>query len=494
MPPLRADNSLIERFGPTASILAATHASRWNGFVPPDDVLNPYAPPAEETAAAETPGVWRVEGDCLIVREGTVLPRVDLDGRGKGGPLTPMWLKLPVPLDVKGIAVTSFIALPVLGYIIFQSMRGGRLSVVWAMVIAMVAQFLLRGVKVRTGPANVFGYISVPAVRAMTRRARWRRWLTGALLVPVVVIFPLMAAYPLMTKRYDQVIEVAKLAGGMVAVSLVILLGVAVWGEFDKGWRCPRFRDGWLWVKGIGPQALIELGARSVGYQPVPVKRKVLKMRLDRMPLAFWRKAHGSGPLGRLWTWWFRWQTKGKPLEHDIFHWSERDWLAPEEADPELLAAWRSEIAGTPLADWTMAYSERVASPVGCDQVTELVFLSPDGRHTAIPSITRIVIGRKLRETRDLNFRSFTTGGRIIATATSEPVGPLPEEVKFALAKGSPMEVAAAHLQRISGEDLVPMNAEEARRQEEREMQLNHEAMEAAGIYGPIEEMDFFRP
>jgi hypothetical protein len=462
--------------------------------VVPDDALNPYAPPTEEVSSTDTEGVWRVEGDYLVVREGTVLPRVDLDGRGSGGPLTPMIMKLPVPVDGKGLVTIAFAALPGVGYLLFQSMRGGRISYVWMMVIVVATQFLFRGVKVRTAPAHVFGYISVPAVRRITRRALWRRRLNLAMLVLIGVVFPLMAAYPGTTRRYDRMLEVVKLAGGMVAGTLVILLAVAVWGALDKGWHCPRFRDGWLWIKGFGPGALAGLGSRAVGYVPVPVKRKVFKMRLDRMPVEFWRQVHGRGFFGRLRTWWFFSQTKGRPLEQYAFHWSERTWLTPEEVDPELVAAWRSETADTALADWTLVHGERAASPAGWNEVNEAVFLSTDGSHAAVPAISRVVMDRKLKETRETHFRSFTTDGRTIATGTMEYIGPQVAGFDFALAKGGTAAVAELHIQRTAGEDLVRMDAEEVRRREERELQGRHEAMEAAGIYGPIEEMDFVRP
>ncbi|MEK7951949.1 hypothetical protein [Luteolibacter soli] len=464
-----------------------------------DDALNPYAPPAEEVVSSEVVGgVWRVEADYLVVREGTVLPKVDLDGRGMGGHLTPVAMKLPVPMDGKRLAIVVIAGLPMVGYMIYQATRGARVSPLWMIAIAVgtqvLCQFLFRGVKVRTAPAHVYGYISIPAIRSITRRDQIRRRLTWALLAPVFVIFPLVVAYPLMTRRYDQILEVAKWAGGIVAVSLVLLLAVAIWKEADKGWRCPRFSDGWVWIKGLGPKALAGLGAQAVGYVPVPVKKRVFKIRLDRMPTSFWKEVHGGGPLGTLRSWMHRSRVKGRPVEQTVFHWSEREWLSPEKADPDLLAAWRSEIAGTPLADWPMVYAEHQTLATGCHGVTELIFLSPDGCHAAIPSITRAVIDRKLKETRELNFRSFTTDGRIIATASNQPAGPLPSELEFEVVRGKPMEIAHVHFQRTSREHLVTVTAEELRRNEEREMDLVYETREAAGIYGPIEEMEFFRP
>ncbi|HEY1123779.1 MAG TPA: hypothetical protein VGE67_19330 [Haloferula sp.] len=460
-----------------------------------DDTANPYAPPSHEVVSSDVVGgMWRVEGDYLVVREGTVLPEVDLDGHGKGGPLTPMAMKLPVPLDGKGVGLIVLSALPMVAYIIYQLTRGQRISWLWMMGIWFVTHFLTRGIKIRTAPTHIYGYISVPAIREITRRDRLRQRLTVALLVPIGVIFPLVIAYPLMTKRYDRIMDAAKMAGGVVGVTLLLLLGVAIWKMVDKRWHCSRLSDGWLWIKGLGPGALAGLGARSVGYVPVAVKKQVFQARLDLMPEEFWKRTYGSGLGGRFKLWALRRRTKGGPIEHPAFHWSERTWLSPAEADAELLAAWRSEVAGTPLAGWSLVYAERIDTTSGCDQILELVFLSPDRLHAVIPSITRMVVDRKLKEIRGLNFRSFTRDGRIIATETKALTYLRPAELDVAVVKGTPAEVAETHLRRAACETLLPLGAAELRQQEEREMRLNHDVMVAAGIYGPTEEIDFYRP
>jgi len=462
--------------------------------VPDDDALNPYAPPSQEVVSPEVAGgVWRVEGDYLVVQEGTVLPKVDLDGRGMGGPLTPVAMKFPVPLDGKGIGLIAVAALPVAGYMVYQAMRGGRISWLWMMGILIGTQFLFRGVKVRTAPAHVYGYISVPAIRRITRRVRLRRWLTIAMIPPIGGFLPLMAVLPSM-RRSDDLYEIAKWGTGVLAISLLILFGVAIWSAIDRGWSCTRLRDGWVWVKGLGPEALAGLGARAVGYQPVPVKKKVFKMRLDLMPPGFWKKAFGTGPLGRFRFWMLRRKTKGGPIEHLSLHWNEREWVPAAKVDPEFLEMWRLEIAGTALADWSPVYAEKFDSTSGFVQVIQLWFLSPDHRHAAAFTTMWVVNNRKFNETRDVSFRSFATDGRIFATAAREAIELVPAEVDFAVVPGKPMEVASAHLQRTSGEALIAMNAEELRHQEERELRLNRQTMEAAGIYGPLEDMDFYRP
>jgi len=347
-------------------------------------------------------------------------------------------------------------------------------------------------VKIRTAPAHLFGYISVPAVRAMTRRARWRRWVTAALLVPLFLVFPLMMFVSTAGSR-RELSDLLQMGMGLFAVSIVLLLGVAVWGALEKNWSCARLRDGWMWIKGLGPDAVMGLAARSSGHAPELVKRKVFKIRVDLLPLEFWRDVHGRGPIGRMKTWRLLAQMK-KPAEIYAFHWSEREWLPAREADPELLAAWQSETAGTSLAAWPLAYAERFTSLGYHEQGNELAFLSPDGRYAAIPMISREVTDRQLKERRELHFRSFTQDGRIIATGTREWVGPQSESFEFAFTEGSPMQVAELHLRRTANLELVRMDADELLRREQAELQLWYEVRLAAGLYGPLEEMDFYKP
>ena len=64
--------------------------------------VNPYAPPESTVESSEPPASgWSVQGEHLVVRDGTILPPdVDLDGRGAGGPLTPIGKRGPYRLPV----------------------------------------------------------------------------------------------------------------------------------------------------------------------------------------------------------------------------------------------------------------------------------------------------------------------------------------------------------------------------------------------------------
>jgi hypothetical protein len=458
----------------------------------PDDALNPYAPPTEEVASAHTAGAWRVEGDYLIVREGTVLPPVDLDGRGMRGPLTPVALVLPVPVDSKGMVFILIPILLILGVMIFLNSMGiksfGLPGFIGMMVVVQVAsRFMPRAAQIRSAPAYVWGSISVPALRRTTRRIGWRQGLTVLAMSPLLLIFVLSMATVVSASRSLR--DFAEIGMGIFVVSVFFLLCVAVWSTFDSGWRCVKARDGWVWIKGLGAHALAGLGAHGMVTLPATVKRRVFKIHLQKLPLSYWRTMNALRPIPWLQTLWTRWRRPAL-LERLCFHWSERRWLTPAQVDPELLADWTREIQDTPLAGWKIIHGEEMDSPGACVRAVEMVLLSPDGLHAAMPAISRVATGRRLQEIRETTFRSWTRDGRIIATGNTPFADIMPDEFDFMLVKGAPWRVAQAHFERTAAEELVAVDPTELRRREEHEMQRRHEATEEAGIYGPTEEME----
>lgn len=459
----------------------------------PEDSDNPYAPPAAAVAPESVEGGWSVQGDVLVVRENAILPPVDLHGRGEGGPLTPLVLKLPVPMGAKGIAVIMIAVPLVIACTHFLSGWARSSHFLVAVVSGMVLFPLFqRGLKVRETPAFLWGEASVAALRARTRRARWRGYLGWASAVLLMGFLGLaFAARSELVESFGAG-SPDLLAGTLATAGLAFagFLMVAVLGAFDTGWRCTKSRDGWLWIKGIGPAGLAELSARSGQTPPAPVRRKVFKFRLQRLTLAEWKVTNGY----RLSAWWqtlLMLSRKAEEQEHLSYHWSERKWLEPAKADPELVEAWRRDTEGTPLAGWAMIYAERGDSPTRCIRSEEIVFLSPDGRHAAMSMVARVASGKGLLEDRrETGFRSWTEDGRILATGDRRVSGPLPEEMEFEVHSGTPWEMAQHHFQRVAGEQLESVDAAGLRRKEEIEMQRRHEVLEDAGIYGPVEEME----
>jgi hypothetical protein len=447
----------------------------------PGDADNPYAPPVADTAEPEEiAGTWSVQGDFLVVREGAVLPPVDLDGRGAGGPLTPLLLRMGVPVGGKVVLLMLVPAVLMLGYLAFERGVRERSGFPGILVVLLLSHFLSRGVKIRGTPAFVWGQVSVPALRAMTGRTLGRGRVTSALTLFLLILAAMVFA------------DIGRDPGGVaiaMAFTLVGYLAVLFWAAMDSGWRCTRARDGWLWIKGVGPFALGELARRAGDPLPPPVRRKVFKLRLNRLPWSHWRRING----GRPGAWWQTLMLRvGRPevREQLVYHWSERQWLPPEQGDPELIDAWSRETVGTPLAEWRLVHAERIDSPTRCIRVEEIVFLSPDGRHAAMSVVYRVAVGRSLRETREVAFRSWTVDGRILATGNMPPAAPLPDGFEMEYRKGSPRELARRHLERAAAASLVAVDAAGLRQREEEEMRGRHEALEAAGLCGPVEEVE----
>ncbi len=467
---------------------------------------NPYALPAAWSDGIEgMPGCWSVQGDYLVVRENAVLPPVDLDGRGAGGPVTPVVLRLAVPAG--GLAVASIVfpaammiwciamagdfwtgsrSLGALGFVVFVGV---------ALAPMVVLRFLRRNSKAREGPAFLWGYASVPALRAMFLQARRRGWIAT-----VAGLLPLLFA--VLNSGVRDVMEgddgmlspewmvFSKISLGAMVLSACGAVSVCIWAVQERNWHCTKARDGWLWIKGIGPAGLVDLSRRSAAEPPPLVRRKVFKFRLQRLTLSEWRATNGLRP-GAWWQTLLMMSRKPEGQEHLAFHWSERKWLDPTEGDAELVEAWQRDTAGTPLADWRMTHAERIDSPTRCFRSEEIAFLSPDGCHAAMSMVARVATGKGLLEDRrETAFRSWTEDGRILATGNQRVSGPLPEEMEFEVRTGSPWEMAQWHLARVAGELLVVVDAAGLWRKEEEEMQRRHEVLEDAGIYGPVEEME----
>ena len=467
---------------------------------------NPYALPAAWSDGIEgMPGCWSVQGDYLVVRENAVLPPVDLDGRGSGGPVTPVVLRLAVPaggMVVAWIVIRAAIVIWCIAVVRdfwSESRSLGALVLVVLVGVTLgpvvASRLIRRSSKAREGPAFLWGYASVPALRAMFLQARRRGWIaTGAWLLPLLLIVLNSGVRDVMGDDDGMLspewMVFLKISLGAMVLSGCGAVSVCFWAAKERNWHCTKAQDGWLWIKGIGPAALAELAQRSATEPPPVVRRKVFKFRLQRLTLSEWRATNGLRP-GAWWQTLLMMSRKPEGQEHLAFHWSERQWLEPRDGDAELVEAWQRDTAGTPLTDWRMTHAERIDSPTRCFRSEEIVFLSPDGRHAAMSMVARVATGKGLLEDRrETAFRSWTEDGRILATGNQRVSGPLPDEMEFEVRQGSPWEMAQWHLARVAEEPLLVVDAAGLRRKEEQEMQRRHEVLEDAGIYGPVEEME----
>jgi len=404
--------------------------------------INPYASPVAEVESGERPRNWMVQGSALWVQDQAVLPPVDLEGGRTSGPLTPVMIKLPG---------------------IHKPIDGGAAR-----------------------PMAARGYAAVPALRARTRRKRLRS-----------VLFWIIAAWcwlPVISPPTGDIkigsgmlMEGMALMGSMI--SLPAVLGIWLWGALDRGVRSGRLNNGWYPVRGVHPAALMELARR--GGEPTPPLRRFKVHRLYgyRLPLrSLMVGGQQRNPL--MWLMMLVFKLRRSPvLAQRYIHWSERVIEHASHADPEMKERWHKKAAGTGLESWTARWSEFKDSLLPGIRSRVLVMASPDGRFFAVVTWVRASVAGSLGESGEIHFLSWTADGRVLETASVPPIEPLPELRDFREVKGSLKTLWAAH-QRRAGELAVPLRDDlDLRAKLEASVADSFAVLEAAGIFGPIEEI-----
>jgi|GEM_PF-4782108 len=440
--------------------------------------VNPYAPPSAGGPADDSPQGpdYRVEGEWLLVRPGTLLPEVDLEGRGEGAGLTPVGLRFATGRSAPPLRLAVAGALLLGGLWIFGAERLLLVMLMLPLLVGLVLGLALRRERGPPGVWRVRGFASQDALRTRWRRTRLR----SAMSLPALLLILVPALVP------EFLGATAPGGGAWFAAGVLVVLGLLLWHALDLGWTCARVADGWIYLRGIRPRALSELASRTA-VLPAPRRRKVQVFRLHRLPLNRLVTVLRWNPLQWLLVGQLKW-LRSKALERPVYHWSETEWRGPEAADPALMAWWRRKVAGSTLADWQAVAATRTDAPDGDTRTEEIVFRSPDGRAILVPGLVRFANGRVYVERRQLHARSWATDGRVLATGTLPLRRWVPDWLEAVTVKGSPGRVARRHLDRLGGEDLRRVETAGLRREFEREMEARTEAMEAAGVLGPVEE------
>lgn len=408
-----------------------------------DDVpLNPYCPPAGTDSPASQ-GNWRIEGTHLLVREGTVLPTVDLEGGPAGAVLTPLLIKLSGTVP--------------------------------------------QGEGEPASMAVARGYASLPALRARARRRMWRNRLFWSSIVCLWLPSPGEGANSM------EPFELLKEAALMLWV-FVPFIGLAagwVWAMNDREVRCVRSKDGWHHLAGISYVAMAELALRGHEPAPAPRLRKTFRLFGYRLPLAALVTARQRwNPF--IWMLMALLKARKSPiLAQRYLHWSERATAAASRTDPDLRERWKKAAAGTVLETWTVRWSDCRDSPVAGVRAQTLVTASPDGRFFATLHLVRAAMTGSFDEGEELNFLSWTAEGQLLDTSGSRAIEPQPANREFVRIKAAPAKVWAAHHER-AGEIAVALRDDaDLRRRLDRAEVDREVTLEAAGVIGPVEEIEF---
>lgn len=403
--------------------------------------INPYSPPAGSDEPVHL-GTWRVEGNQLLVREGTVLPTVDLEGGPAGTSLTPVLIKLS-------------------GTVPQSEGEPSRL-------------------------AMARGYASVPALRARARRRKWRNWIFWA--CAIIVWLPLPGERANSLDPSELIKELA-----FILWSFVPLLGMAAawaWGYSDRGVKCVRSKDGWHHLAGVSYVALAELARRGHEAPPVPRSRKAYRLFGYRLPLASLVMVRQRwNPF--IWMFMALLKARKSPmLAQRYLHWSERATAPASRTDAELRERWKKAATGTVLETWTVRWSDCRDSPVAGIRPLTLVTASPDGRFFATLHLVRAAMGGSFDEAEELNFLSWTGEGLLLDTSAFRAIEPQPANREFVRVKAATAQVWGVHHER-AGEIAVALRDDADLRRRLDQAEVDREVtLEAAGVCGPVEEIE----
>ncbi len=461
-----------------------------------DETLNPYAPPTDRSVAEEEPAQgWSVQGEYLLVRPGTVLPPVSLEGEDTGGLLVPGVRRFQVISGGgKGVAVAFIPSMLGLAWFIYSKMNGlGHQGWLGVVVIVLLAR-LFTGRAGGVVHITVVGFFSVEELRQKKRRRSWIRLMSVLGLVLLLgtcgALVMGMPAYLSSRGRFSSADELLAWVLPPTIAGVVLIFGAMLWNSMMRGLKCKAFRGGWIYLRGVPASSLLQLQARSREPLPPMRMRKVSKFYQYRLPFRSLLWNLWGHPWLALWLVIFK-LTRSKRLVRLQFHWNERAMLPLSEADAGLVERWKEESPGTVLEGWRAVTAERRDSPLGDLRMELLTYASPDWRHFACLVVTRVSAGAIFSEIHQSILQSWGKDGRFFCTSSPPMTFLLPSHFDSREVRGSPGAVAEAHLARIEGEELLTVEGREHLNQlHEAQAEEIAALYEEQGLQSPPEEME----
>lgn len=460
------------------------------------DPVNPYQAPVEEAAQAESGNWWSVSGDYLLVRPGSILPPVAMEGQGTI--LTPVLYRFNVLAGGMRASLASIIPMGLaLTWFIWGKERVGE-EFHWAgVVILMILATVISGRFAKVIPAMVWGFAPVEALRRRNRKKMIGRVLLGAglflLATSFIILVVTVPHYVASSRKGFDIDGLMSWLLPCVIISLTLMIAAVACGGFKPGVNCSLYKDGWLYLKGVPQESLVLLAAKSLEPMPGRRMRKVHTTYMHQQPL--------GRLLGRKkWNPWsaFRlamWKSQRSPqLEGLGFPWCERVETPLSEADPDLIAKWKKECAATPMENWPAVMAGYLDSPKGMMRIGFLFHASPDLRHLANVAVIRIAGGNVFEETFQFILRTRMEDGTSIFTNAPPPTPlALPKSVDWVAVDETPGQVLRLHLERIGDK---PVRAAQSVEEIFTWMQKLSEEFDAAAeemvLQSPAHEMELY--
>lgn len=401
--------------------------------------VNPYAPPVEDVGDEPSKEhLWCVVDGYLAVRHNAFLPPVDLEGDGSDGPLTP-------------VIHTHF-----------------------------------PKTRPRNGTPAQVKFRGYTSTSSFEKRAKRRQTITRLSCAGLMLFLIGMASDYLPEHVPSAIITAGKFT---LVTGLVTIIVAVIWNRFPSGVRCRGERDGWFYLSGISPKSLAQFSARS-HEGPVMVKRKAYRFFSHRLPLFTLIPHQRFNPFAILVVAIMK-ARRSPALESLHLHYSEEQRRGPDKGDPVLIEQWKKEAAGTELESWRAISAKSSHSASGFMKTESVIYLSPDGYHSAALSISRFSNGRATAINTRTVFRSWTESQCI--QSTTPPCTPVHSRwIDRQECRGRLPRLLHRHLTFVADRPLIPIGSDaQLFALLEKELEEEYATLQAAGFQSPIEVMEF---
>lgn len=430
---------------------------------------NPYAPPAVAETEAPSTRYWHTYGTSLIVKNGTTLPKIDLETGADDDSLQ------PIQRIHQASSAGGVIRLLILVVLYFVLSHFFEISGVSIFLYFFAGSLILRPVLRLRGTTDRVTIWTFTEARRVKRALLHKRIRLGSLFLLIAVIF--------FSPGYGDWI----LPAYFCWMGLMIALGI--WALLDKPKnKLHPDKPGWLRITPLHPEALRkfhELEARMLPVAAPARKRLVRTVYYWRYPLRMLIGRRIYNPLVILQCALMK-LLRSRLLVRDAWHFSEAEETPLENLHPQLRDAATAWLTAHP--GWTLITADHLTSPAGDLTVENATLASPGLEHVAR-------IGRAWLEQRDakgivhFHFLTWLTDGTHASTH-DQPCLILENPQLHQQVSGPPEQVWQAHLRHVSTLPVSPAaDIAELRTRLLREKEQTDKLLTAKGLQSETREV-----
>ena len=442
---------------------------------------NPYAPPSVAEPQASSSLTWQVQGNALLVKNGAVLPPIDLE---TGEHTLEMKCAQRV-LETAGSVL--FVKMIILGGISVIFTRFFRMELAATVAVLAALSLVVSRLSALRGPSHerivISEFFDENRFRMRGRRRKWRFVAIGA-------ICALMMANPFLISRFNP--DYTMIVVGLFLSGVVLLIGLAVWAVRDQSSaRTLAGPPGWMRIAPVHPQALaflnnLENQARlQAASLTSPRKRLIRTTFYHRYPLHLLLGTKVTNPLLLIRLFLMK-ILRSRHLERETYHHSEAVKVAPDQLCEQLQKAIGSWFSTHP--DWSFVTGRQSPSPAGDLHLHSAILASAGLEHSASIVHSWATLKPELGTT-GFSFGSWLGDGTFIRT-DDHPQLPLRNpRVKAFRASGSADQVFQAHLHHCAGLEIAPSHdPQELLARVQREIEELDQRLTAMGLQSEVRE------